>query len=38
VAVADRACVLHHGRIVLESSSADLVDDLGALERIYLSA
>jgi branched-chain amino acid transport system ATP-binding protein len=36
LAVADRACVLHRGRVVLESSSAELVDDLGALERIYI--
>jgi ABC-type branched-subunit amino acid transport system ATPase component len=36
LAVADRACILHRGRIVLESSSADLADDLGVLERIYL--
>ena len=38
LAVADRACVLHRGRVVLESSSADLVDDPGALERIYIRA
>jgi ABC-type branched-subunit amino acid transport system ATPase component len=36
LAVTDRACVLR--RVVLESSSADLVDDAGALERIYLRA
>jgi sulfate-transporting ATPase len=36
LAVADRACILHRGRIVLESSSADLVDDLGVIERIYI--
>jgi branched-chain amino acid transport system ATP-binding protein len=36
--VADRACVLHRGRIALESSSADLIDDLGPLERVYIGA
>jgi len=36
LAVADRAYILHRGRIVLESSSADLADDLGVLERIYI--
>jgi hypothetical protein len=35
---ADRACALRRGRVVLERSSAELVDDLGALERIYLRA
>ena len=34
LAVADGACVLRRGRVVLERSSAELVDDLGALERI----
>jgi ABC-type branched-subunit amino acid transport system ATPase component len=38
LAVADRACVLRRGRVVLERSSAELVDDLGALERIYIRA
>jgi ABC-type branched-subunit amino acid transport system ATPase component len=38
LAVADRACVLHRGRLVLERSSADLVEDPGALERIYIGA
>jgi ABC-type branched-subunit amino acid transport system ATPase component/branched-subunit amino acid ABC-type transport system permease component len=36
LAVSDRAYVLHRGRVVLESSSAELRDDLGALERIYI--
>jgi sulfate-transporting ATPase len=36
LAVADRGCVLHRGRVVLERASADLVDDLAALERIYI--
>ncbi len=34
--VADRACLLHRGRVVLESSSADLFDDPQSLERAYL--
>jgi sulfate-transporting ATPase len=36
LAVADRAYVLHRGRAVMESSSADLLDDPAALERAYL--
>ena len=36
LAVADRAYVLHRGRVVLERSSAELVDDPRALERIYI--
>jgi len=38
LAVADRAYVLRRGRVVLESSSSDLVQDPGALERIYIGA
>jgi branched-chain amino acid transport system ATP-binding protein len=38
LAVAGRAYVLRRGRVVLESSSADLVQDPGALERIYIGA
>ncbi len=36
--VADRACVLHHGRLVLESPSADLLNDPKALERAYIGS
>jgi len=36
--VADRACVLNRGRVVLESSADDLLDDPGALERAYIRA
>jgi ABC-type branched-subunit amino acid transport system ATPase component len=35
LAVADPTCVLDRGRVVLERSSAELVHDPGALERIY---
>ena len=34
--VADRACVLDRGRVVLESSSAELLADPGMLERAYI--
>ena len=36
--VADRAYVLNRGRVVLESSADDLLDDPGALERAYIRA
>ena len=36
LAVSDRACVLNRGKIVIESSSADLFADPSALERAYL--
>ena len=34
--VADRACVLHRGRTVIDSSAAELLDAPEALERAYL--
>ncbi|MEZ5169224.1 MAG: ATP-binding cassette domain-containing protein [Acidimicrobiia bacterium] len=34
---ADRAYVLHHGRLAVSGSAAELADDFGAIERAYLS-
>jgi sulfate-transporting ATPase len=34
--VADRACVLNRGRVVMDCASGDVVADPGALERAYL--
>jgi ABC-type branched-subunit amino acid transport system ATPase component/branched-subunit amino acid ABC-type transport system permease component len=36
--VADRACVLNRGRLVLDNSSEELLEDPGALERAYIRA
>ena len=38
LSVADRAYVLNRGEVVMESSSADLSADLGALERAYITS
>jgi branched-chain amino acid transport system ATP-binding protein len=34
--VADRACVLHRGRIAMDSAAADLLDNPEVLERAYI--
>ena len=38
LSVADRAYVLNRGDVIMESSSADLSADLGALERAYITS